>query len=88
LAVTPDGRHVVFGSGDHTLRVWDLKDGKEILTFTVDGHVTTCVASQDNRTIVAGDDFGRLHFLRAPHLYVERFVQLDQQMRKFSPRHF
>jgi hypothetical protein len=64
VAVTPDGRHVVSGSADTTLRVWDLKDGKEILTFTVDGQVMACIVAQDNRTIVAGDNFGRLHFLR------------------------
>ena len=64
VVVTPDGRHVVSGSADHTLRVWDLKDGEEILTFTGDGEVSGCIAAQDNRTIVAGDDFGRLHFLR------------------------
>jgi NB-ARC domain/TIR domain/APAF-1 helical domain/WD domain, G-beta repeat len=64
VAVTPDGRHVVSGSDDNTLRVWDLKDEKEILTFTVDGQVTACIVAQDNRTIVAGDGFGRLHFLR------------------------
>ena len=64
VAVTPDGRHVVSGSADNTLRVWDLKDGEEILTFTGDGEVSACIAAQDNRTIVAGDDFGRLHFLR------------------------
>jgi WD40 repeat protein len=51
-------------NNDNTLRVWDLKDGKEILMFTLDGKVTACVAAQDNRTIVAGDGFGRLHFLR------------------------
>jgi WD40 repeat protein len=64
VAVTPDGRHVVSGSWDNTLRVWDLKDRKEILTFTLDAIVTACVVAQDNRTIVAGDGFGRMHFLR------------------------
>jgi WD40 repeat protein len=48
---------VVSGSWDHTLRVWDLKDEKEILTFTIDGNVTACMAAQDNRKIVAGDSF-------------------------------
>jgi hypothetical protein len=62
VAVTPDGRYVVSGSKDRTLRIWDLKGGKELLTFTVDGDVTTCVVAQDDRTI-AGDGFGRLHFL-------------------------
>ena len=64
VIITPDGRHVVSGSADHTLRVWDLKDGKEVLMFTVDGEVSACAAAQDKRTIVAGDDFGGLHFLR------------------------
>jgi WD40 repeat protein len=64
VAVTPDGLHVVSSSGDNTLRVWDLKNGKEILTFTLDGTVTACIAMQDNRTIIAGDNFGRMHFLR------------------------
>jgi hypothetical protein len=64
VAVTPNGRRVVSGSAENTLRVWDLKDGKEILTFTVDGEVTACNLAQDNRTIVAGDGFGRVHFLR------------------------
>jgi WD40 repeat protein len=52
------------GFYDKTLRVWELKDGNEILTFTQDATVTACIVAQDNRTIVAGDDFGRLHFLR------------------------
>jgi WD40 repeat protein len=64
VAVTPDSRYVVSGSYDNTLRVWDLKNGKEILTFTVDGGMTACIAARDNWTIVAGDGFGRLHFLR------------------------
>jgi WD40 repeat protein len=64
VALTSDGRRVVSGSEDSTLRVWDLKDGKELVTFTVDGNVTACALAQDNRTIVAGDRFGRVHFLR------------------------
>jgi WD40 repeat protein len=29
VAVTPGGRHVVSGSSDSTLRIWNLKNGKE-----------------------------------------------------------
>jgi hypothetical protein len=63
VAVTPAGHHLVSGSKDNTLRVWNLKDGKEILRLTLDARVTECIVAQDNRTIVAGDGFGRLHFL-------------------------
>src|SRR5438067_813868 len=33
VAFTPDGRHVVTGSFDNTLKVWDAADGKEVKTF-------------------------------------------------------
>jgi WD40 repeat protein len=30
VAFTPDGKHIVTGSGDHTVKVWDSATGKEI----------------------------------------------------------
>jgi WD40 repeat protein len=33
VAFTPDGKHVVSGSGDHSLKVWDSATGKEIKSF-------------------------------------------------------
>jgi hypothetical protein len=59
-----DDTTAVSGSWDNTLRVWELKDRKEPVTLTIDGHVTACAVAHDNRTIVAGDSFGRVHFLR------------------------
>jgi WD40 repeat protein len=64
VAVTPDGRHVVSGSDDNTLRVWDLKDGKEHPHVHDRWESDSVYRGADNRTIVAGDSFGRLHFLR------------------------
>ena len=64
VALSSDGRRAVSGSDDRTLRVWDLKDGRELVTFTIDGIVKACALANDNRTIVAGDSFGRVHFLR------------------------
>jgi WD40 repeat protein len=64
VAITPDGRRALSGSDDSTLRVWDLRDGKKLVILTVDRNVTVCAVAHDNRTIVAGDYFGRVHFLR------------------------
>jgi WD40 repeat protein/energy-coupling factor transporter ATP-binding protein EcfA2 len=36
VAITPDGRRVVSGSDDHTLKVWDIETGRELRTLT--GH--------------------------------------------------
>lgn len=33
VAFTPDGKYVVSGSGDHTVKVWDSATGKEIKSF-------------------------------------------------------
>jgi WD40 repeat protein len=36
VAVTPDGKYVVSGSNDKTVRLWELATGKEVRRFT--GH--------------------------------------------------
>jgi WD40 repeat protein len=60
----PDGRRAVSGSADRTLRLWDVESGEEIATFTGEDNIRTCAVAPDGRTIIAGDSFGRLHFLR------------------------
>ena len=39
VAITPDGRRVVSGSWDKTLKVWHLETGALICTFNCDGRV-------------------------------------------------
>src|SRR6185503_11419600 len=56
-AVTPDGRHVVSASYDHTLKVWDLASGRALATL--EGHtssVTACAVTPDGRHVVSASD--------------------------------
>jgi WD40 repeat protein len=64
VAVTPDGKKAVSGSGDLTLKVWDLEKGVAIATFTGDWPIQCCAIGPDGITIVAGESSGRVHFLR------------------------
>jgi WD40 repeat protein len=55
LAVTPDGRLAISGSTDKTLKVWDLRSGKEIATLS--GHhgaVYALAVTPDGRRVVSG----------------------------------
>jgi WD40 repeat protein len=63
VAVMPEGRRAVSGSGDRTLRLWDLESGEEIVTFTGESSMASCAVSPDGRTIIAGEISGRMHFL-------------------------
>ena len=57
VAVSPDGRFIVSGSLDRTVKVWDAHDGR--LLRSLAGHtdrVTAVALSPDGRTIVSGAD--------------------------------
>ena len=55
VAFSPDGKRIVSGSGDQTLKVWDAASGQETLTLA--GHterVTSVAFSPDGERIVSG----------------------------------
>jgi len=57
VAVTPDGQQAVTGSGDHTVRVWDLASGACLRTL--EGHtgsVWSVAVTADGQQAVTGSD--------------------------------
>jgi WD40 repeat protein len=63
LGVTVDEKRAVSVSDHRTLKVWNLETGLPLAAFRCDAGVMCCTFA-DGQTIVAGDDSGRLHFLR------------------------
>jgi WD40 repeat protein len=65
VALSADGKRIVSGSWDKTLKIWDADQGQELLTLKGQANWFTCVAlSADNKRIVSGS--GGRHELGKP----------------------
>ncbi|MFM6908483.1 MAG: WD40 repeat domain-containing protein, partial [Dolichospermum sp.] len=55
IALTPDGKTVISGSNDKTIKIWDLGTGTE--KFTVKGYskyVNAIAVTPDGKTLISG----------------------------------
>jgi WD40 repeat protein len=61
LAVTPDGKRAFLGCWDKTVRVWDVKRGREVMSFSPhSGGIVSLGISEDGRVLAAGGCGGAL----------------------------
>ena len=56
VSFSKDGRFIISGSDDNTLRIWELKSLKEILQFRHEGWVNSVAFSPDGTHVVSGSD--------------------------------
>jgi len=54
---SPDGKRIISGSGDETIKVWDAETGREIISICHNSPVYTCALSPDNKSIVSGSKY-------------------------------
>jgi len=83
VAVTPDGRHVVSGSDDHTLRIWDL--ATEETKTTLQGHtdwVSAVAVMPDGRHVVSGSQDNTLSLQRSSTMLARDFQEVAFERRQ------
>ena len=68
VVFTPNGEYVISGSDDTTLKMWNWQTRELITTFTGESSIYCCAVAPDGMTIVAGEQSGRVHFLRLENM--------------------
>jgi hypothetical protein len=58
------GRWALFRSEEGAVEMWDIEHGECMAAFTGESAISCCAAASDGRTLVVGEQSGRIHFLR------------------------
>ena len=61
VAICPDGRHALSGSGDRRSRLWDLEHRISRAKLTLDSTPLAIALAPDGQTVVVGDRVGNVY---------------------------
>jgi WD40 repeat protein len=79
VAFLPNGRHVVSGSDDRTLRLWEAASGQEIARLDGDSVFLAIYVAPDGKSLAAGDSGGRVHLIDIIHNDADKAAWLARQ---------
>lgn len=71
IIFTRDGTRIITASQDKTIRIWETRTAREILTFEFDAPIVAHQLSPDGTLLTAGEEQGSIHLL--PALPLEPF---------------
>ena len=63
IAISPDGKYIVSGSWDKTIKIWDFKTAECLNTLEGQNSVSSIAISPDGKYIVSGSDDGIIKIL-------------------------
>src|SRR5262249_2648301 len=64
IALSDDDTLAASVSRDHTLRLWNLRDGVEAAHITLDAGLVAVAIARDGSWVAAGSESGAVHLLR------------------------
>jgi WD40 repeat protein len=64
LCISPDGTRGVTASTDQMIWLWDISTGTRIASFGVDSQLRCCACTARAKTLIVGEESGRVHILR------------------------
>ena len=89
VAFSPDGRQVLSGSDDQTVKLWDAQTGLELLSLLGHGQRVLCVAfSSDGRRLASGGEDRTVRLWDAASgrpVHTIEAVNADPPVVRFSP---
>jgi WD40 repeat protein len=71
VAFLDNGRSIMSCSYNGTVKLWDVETRKLKSSIDTGKPLTACTISPDGSTIIAGDDFGQVYFLKTANIGTE-----------------